>query len=88
VTGLRELPDGSFEAELLFEVRGRVTRSETVLHLSQSGDRARATGVLRVRQTVLGVEPFTALGGALRVADELEMHFDFAGVRASGPDRP
>ena len=43
--------------------------------LRNSGGRAVVDGFLVLRQTDLGIEPFSALGGGLRVADPLEIHF-------------
>lgn len=36
-------------------------------------------GILVLRQSELGVQPFSALGGGLRVADPLEIHFRLQG---------
>ena len=36
-------------------------------------------GTLVLRQSELGVQPFSALGGGLRVADPLEIHFRLQG---------
>lgn len=37
-------------------------------------------GSLKIRQTELGIEPFSVLGGGLRVADQLEIHFRLSGT--------
>ena len=34
-----------------------------------------------LRQTALGLQPFSALGGGLRVADQMEIHFQLEGHR-------
>lgn len=47
-----------------------------------TGDRLRASGRFAIRQSWFGVEPFSALGGALRVQDWLVVEFDVAATRA------
>jgi len=46
-------------------------------HFSQleDGDVLRATGELKLSHAELGLEPFSALGGALSVADAFTVHY-------------
>ncbi len=62
---------------LLFGVRRLVD-----VALSVAGD-GRIEGSARIRQTMFGVEPYTALFGTLKVADEVEVTVD-ATTRSSG----
>ena len=54
----------------------------------------RVTGELRVRQSALGLTPFHALGGALKVRDEIRIAFEIAanpsetGAAAGAPAAP
>ncbi len=44
--------------------------------VKREDDRLRAQGRFAIRQSWFGVEPFSALGGALRVQDWLTVEFD------------
>lgn len=52
--------------------------------LHRSGPALEATGRFRIRQTSFGIEPFSALGGVLRVADEVLIRFRIH-ARTDGP---
>jgi polyisoprenoid-binding protein YceI len=45
------------------------------VHLEVRGDRLTATGKLLVKQTDFGIEPTTAAGGLVKVADEVALAF-------------
>ncbi|RZU98706.1 YceI-like domain-containing protein [Spiribacter vilamensis] len=70
------------------DVRFRVTiAGETSVHsvpvaLERDGDSLTATGQLRTRFSELGLAPYSALGGGLRVADEITIRFRITGVTA------
>lgn len=54
-----------------------VTRTiEVPLELERSGPALTARGTFRVRQTDFGLKPFSAAGGAIQVADELDIRFE------------
>lgn len=69
------------------EVRARVTlrgvaREITVpLELRRDPAALAASGVLRIRQTDFGIRPFSVAGGAIQVADELEVRFAIVASR-------
>jgi hypothetical protein len=64
-----------YSALVTVEINGSSYRDRQPFRLREDGDRAIVEGFLVLRQTDLGIEPFTALGGGLRVADPLEIHF-------------
>ena len=67
--------DHRASAEVTFWVRGRPYTSRQTFNLSHDHSNVRVDGAFTLRQTELGMEPFSALGGGLRVADEMEIHF-------------
>lgn len=67
--------DGPVLAEVT--VRGMTATLEVPVRVVQRGDALIAEGEFAVRQSTLGLEPFSVLGGALAVADELAVRFRF-----------
>jgi polyisoprenoid-binding protein YceI len=56
-----------------------VTRIQPVsARVSLIGDMLRATGELSLRQTDYGIEPVSAVGGTIRLKDELKLSFDIS----------
>lgn len=64
---------GRLRAALEVRVQDTVYSSRETFELSRQGEEIVVEGTLLLRQTELGLEPFTALGGGLRVADTLEI---------------
>jgi polyisoprenoid-binding protein YceI len=64
--------------DVLFEVELRGERHELTapVQLALDADHLRARGELAIRQTDLGIKPFTAALGALAVQDEVRVKFD------------
>lgn len=61
-----------------------VTRRITVpTDLTIEGDTLRASGEFEVWQSAFGIEPFSVLGGALRVQDRLDIRFELNAARWS-----
>jgi hypothetical protein len=61
-----------------------VTREQTLpLHVERVDDRLRVTGTFALRQTDFGVQPFSILGGALSVQDEIAVDFTLLATAAS-----
>jgi polyisoprenoid-binding protein YceI len=56
-------------------VRGRISEWRVPVSVEQSGDRLVVRGALDVDQSALGLEPFSAAGGALRVAERMRVRF-------------
>jgi polyisoprenoid-binding protein YceI len=72
--GLRG-PDWQPDVDIRITLRG-VARELTVpVALHVEGDRLTATGRFLLRQSDFGIEPFSAAGGRLQVADELLIRF-------------
>jgi hypothetical protein len=70
-------------ADLHFSVRGFGRRYQVPVVIERGGEGVTVSGTLRLRQSELGLEPFSVLGGALQVRDEIEVDFRIAG-RNSG----
>jgi len=67
----------SADLDIAIDGHHYTTRAEFTLRVV--GDRAIAAGRVALRQTALGLQPFSALGGGLRVADTLEIDFHLVG---------
>jgi polyisoprenoid-binding protein YceI len=64
-------------AQVSVSIRGQ-TRTVTVpIRYEVHDDEVRAQGQLALKQTDLGLTPFSLLGGALRVEDEMTVKFSF-----------
>ncbi|MGD2129517.1 MAG: hypothetical protein PVJ17_09445 [Lysobacterales bacterium] len=75
----RREPEG-FSAQVRFFVDGAVHSARESFQLEHDSGRVVASGEFPVLQTDLGLIPFSALGGALRVADRLVVHFEITGA--------
>jgi hypothetical protein len=73
----------SLTAHIDAEVRGLHRTIVVPVRHEVAGDRLTVTGAAPLRQTELGLTPFTALLGALAVQDE--MHIDFRIVARAAP---
>lgn len=62
-------------ALVAIEIRDTKYRTRQPFRLDQAGGRVVVDGFFLLRQTELGIEPFSTLGGGLRVADAMEVHF-------------
>jgi len=67
--------DGYHSALLGITIRDSDYSSVQPFRLGNDGGRVVVEGFLLLRQTELGIEPFSTLGGGLRVADAMEVHF-------------
>jgi len=63
------------ELDLTVTVRGITHTVHAPTHVAHDGDVLRATGELKLSHAELGLEPFSALGGALSVADAFTVHY-------------
>jgi polyisoprenoid-binding protein YceI len=68
-------PAGDATAPIDTDVRGRVHTLRVPLHYELAGDTLTVTGEMALRQSELGLTPFTALLGALAVEDEMRVSF-------------
>lgn len=68
-------PDWAAQVGVYIQLRDQVRRVRVPVHFERGSDRIEASGVLTIRQTDFGIMPFSALSGALSVADELTIRF-------------
>jgi len=66
---------GHYSAVLSIGINGASHTSRQPFRLNRAGDGIVVEGFFMLHQTELGIEPFSALGGGLRVADPMEIHF-------------
>ncbi len=65
------------------EMLGRVIELTVPSEVTIEGDVLRAKGEFELNHADLGMEPFTALGGALRVGEKLSFEYDVTARRAA-----
>lgn len=80
LTGFERQED-HYSAMLTVAISGSSYTGRQPFHVHRAVDRVRVDGLIILRQTELGIEPFSALGGGLRVADPLEIHFRIEATR-------
>ncbi len=78
-------PSGDDEVRAVITIRETVREFAIPLTIERDTSVTRARGELVVRQTDFGIQPFSILGGAIRVADEVTVLFDIV-VTAGGSD--
>jgi polyisoprenoid-binding protein YceI len=72
----------SITIEFQVQLRDHQSLLSVPLQWQQSGGELRATGNVEFNQTDLGLEPYSALLGALRVADRIAARFEIVARRA------
>ena len=60
---------------LRFSVAGRESMIAVPVHLERNGDRITATGRIGIKQSDLGLTPFSIMLGALQVQDQMDVKF-------------
>jgi polyisoprenoid-binding protein YceI len=76
LTGTGSTSDGSeFVLDVSIELLGRVVELAVPTTLRLDADSLEATGTFRLSHGDLGMRPFSAMVGALRVADEMELKY-------------
>lgn len=73
-------PDG-WHATVAFTVKDHTTTLSLPLHVTVDQRRLQSAGSFEVNHADLGLEPFSALAGALQVADPIEFHFAIVAAR-------
>lgn len=63
------------EMTVRINLHGTVRDVKVAVTVSRDGDDLTAAGDFELRQTEFGITPFSAVGGALQVADTLKVHF-------------
>ena len=82
--GLRPSPDGkpdNIVAEVIMRVAGEQHSIAVPFHYDIQGDQIVATGEFPLKQTDLGLAPFTALGGALKVRNDMKVQIELVAKR-------
>jgi len=64
-----------FVLDVSIELLGRVVELSIPTTLRLDGNRLEATGTFRLSHRALGMRPFSAMAGALRVADEMDLKY-------------
>ena len=59
-------------------LKGRSHRIDVPLAISRAGTLLTARGAVRIRQTDFGMTPFSVAGGAIEVADDVDVGFEIA----------
>jgi hypothetical protein len=57
-------------------LRGTTREIEVPVELQRDAQSMRAKGALRIRQSDFGITPFSVAGGAIQVADEVDVRFE------------
>lgn len=70
-----------WSADVVIEINGQRHGSRQPFTLQRDKDDVAIEGFVVLRQTELGLQPFAALGGGLRVADPMEVHFQLYASR-------
>ena len=65
-----------FDVTFAVELRGQMHEVTAPVHVEVQGDALSARGEMTLKQTDLGITPFTAAMGALAIKDELRIKFD------------
>lgn len=60
-------------------LHGTIQPIQVPVNLSNQDGGLSVTGSFKILQTKFGIEPYSALGGGLRVADDLEIEFELSG---------
>jgi polyisoprenoid-binding protein YceI len=78
-TGLRQ-PPGTLLATMTVELKGRASVIAVPFTLDAAVDRLAASGTAVLRQSELGLNPFSVMLGALQVQDEITVKFKLVAV--------
>lgn len=68
---------GSQTVPIVVTLKDSVRTVQVPVELSLTATSVAARGTLRVRQSDFGITPFSVGGGAIQVADEIEVRFEF-----------
>jgi hypothetical protein len=69
-------------------VRDKLAKYSVPVAIRVQNDRLLVTGALHVKQTELGITPFSVLGGALLVANGIDVSFSLVFVPVAGSEQP
>ncbi len=69
---------------ITFTLHGRRRSYDVPVQMDWNNRRLHVSGRITILQTSFAIRPYAVLGGALRVADELQLAFEVSGVRQTG----
>jgi hypothetical protein len=72
--------DGALTATVAISVAGHESKVDVPLTLRVDSRRLSATGTLELRQSALGLTPYSLMLGALQVQDAITIKFDIVAV--------
>jgi hypothetical protein len=81
--GIAQAPEGNWVATLSIGVAGHESTLAVPFALEISSDRISAAGSAVVRQSELGLTPFSVMLGALQVQDDITVRFRFVAAAGS-----
>jgi hypothetical protein len=79
--GITQAPDGKLAATLTIGVAGHESTLAVPFTLESSAERIAAAGSVVLRQSELGLTPFSAMLGALQVQDAITVRFKLVALR-------
>ena len=79
--GITQAPEGNLTATLTIGVAGHESTLAVPFTLTISPDRIAAAGSVVLRQSELGLTPFSAMLGALQVQDAITVRFKLVAPR-------
>lgn len=84
LTGAKRTGKGKYTARGKFELRGEAQEIELPVRVERGEGGLVVTGSFTVKQTAYGIEPSSAGGGTVKVADEVEVRVRLVGKAADG----
>ena len=69
-------------------LRDKLAKYSVPVAIRVQNGRLLVTGTLHMEQTELGITPFSVLGGALQVANGLDVSFSLAFMPVAGSEQP
>ena len=80
IAGTRE----AMQATVRVKVKDQEREIQVPVAVKYEGDRLTATGEFSVKQSDLGLKPFSVLGGALQVQDQMKVKFSVIAAKKTG----
>jgi polyisoprenoid-binding protein YceI len=85
VSGSEQSPGGARIA-VAITLHGTTRTFSLPMQMESAGDKMRVSGLLEFNQSDFGIVPFSILGGAIQVKDELSLRFAISANRAGHQD--
>lgn len=86
VRGANATSSGAAPAAVTLTLHGTSRTLNVPLELATSPEVLTARGTLQIKQSDFGITPFSILGGAIQVKDEVDVRFDIRAVRMKAGD--